>query len=179
MHPGITHQASHSISYLLKPSKLIAPTESSNRGDYATQGDYQSRGQCPDPTHSEGHHISTGPYHYLIISLFFVFTYYISIHNSMFWCLIFWDWMYYWWYIIYRHHFCLNLAFFYFLYSLNLLFFLKHVVSPIRLRLHATQEVPLPPFIFLITLETLRTMFSLVGRRVEEGSFVINAKLFW
>ncbi|KAL6323441.1 hypothetical protein AAG906_039011 [Vitis piasezkii] len=26
----ITHQASHSISYLLKPSKLIAPTESSN-----------------------------------------------------------------------------------------------------------------------------------------------------
>nr|CAN61898.1 hypothetical protein VITISV_032373 [Vitis vinifera] len=26
---------------------------------------------------------------------------------------------------------------------------------------------------------TLRTMFSLVGGRVEEGSFVINAKLFW
>ena len=33
----------------------------------------------------------------------FVFTYYISINNSMFWCLIFWDWMYYWWYIIYKH----------------------------------------------------------------------------
>ena len=31
--------------------------------------------------------------------------------------------MYYWWYIIYRHHFCLNLTFFYFLYSLTLLFF--------------------------------------------------------
>ena len=90
----ITHEVSHSISYLLKPSKLIAPTESSSRGDYATQGDYQSRGQCPDPTHSEGHHISTGPYHYLIISLIFVFTYYISIDNSMFWCSIFWDWMY-------------------------------------------------------------------------------------
>ncbi|RVW22753.1 hypothetical protein CK203_099384 [Vitis vinifera] len=58
---GSQHQASHSISYLLKPSKPIAPTESSSRGDYATQGDYQSRGQCPDPTHSEGHHISTDP----------------------------------------------------------------------------------------------------------------------
>ena len=32
-------------------------------------------------------------------------------------------WMYYWWYIIYRHHFCLHLAFLYFLYSLTLLFF--------------------------------------------------------
>ena len=73
--------------------------------------------------------------------------------------------------LIYRHHFCLNLVFFYFLYSLTLLFFLKHVVSPIRLRLYATQEVPLPHFIFLIALETLRTMFSLVGGRVEEGSF--------
>ena len=57
-------------------------------------------------------------------SLFFVFTYYISIDNSMFWCLIFWNWMYYWWYIIYRHQFfCLNLAFFYFLYSLTFVFF--------------------------------------------------------
>ena len=112
------HQASHSIFNLPTPSQPIAPTESSSRGDYATQGDYQSRGQCPDPTHSEGHHISTGPFYYLIISLFFVFTYYISIHNFMFWCLIFWDWMYFWWCIIYRHHFCLNLAFFYFLYSL-------------------------------------------------------------
>ena len=54
---------------------------------------------------------------------FFVFTYYISIDNSIFWCLILWDWMYYWWCIIYRHHFCLNLAFFYFLYSLTLLLF--------------------------------------------------------
>ena len=93
----ITHQASHSISYLLKPSQPIAPAENSSWEDYATQGDYQSRGQCPDPTHSEGHQgaiISTGPYHYLIISLIFVFTYYISIDNSMFWCSIFWDWMY-------------------------------------------------------------------------------------
>ena len=96
----------------------------------------------------------------------------------MFWCLIFWDWMYYWWCIIYRHHFCLNLAFSYFLYSLTLMFSLKHVVSLIRLRLHVTQEVPLPPY-FLINFVTLRTMFSLVGGRVEEESFVINAKLFW
>ena len=47
------------------------------------------------------------------------------------------------------------------------------------LRLCITQEVPLPPFIFLIALETLRTMFSSVGGRVEEGSFVMHAKLFW
>ena len=32
----ITHEVSYSISYLLKPSKLIAPVESSSRGDYAT-----------------------------------------------------------------------------------------------------------------------------------------------
>ena len=78
---------------LLKPSKPIAPTESPNRGDYAIQGEYQNRGQSPDPTNSKGHHkciSSTGPFYYLIISLFFVFTYYISIHNSMFWCLILW-----------------------------------------------------------------------------------------
>ncbi|RVW18217.1 hypothetical protein CK203_106135 [Vitis vinifera] len=31
-----THEASHSISDLPKPSKLIAPVESSSRGDYAT-----------------------------------------------------------------------------------------------------------------------------------------------
>ena len=74
--------------------------------------------------------------------------------------------------------FCLNLALFYFLYSLTLLFFLKHMVSPIRLRLHVTKEVPLPPY-FSIAFVILRTMFSLVGGRVEEVSFVINAKLFW
>ena len=31
----ITHEASHSISDLLKPSDQIAPTESSSWGDYA------------------------------------------------------------------------------------------------------------------------------------------------
>ena len=60
----------------------------------------------------------------------------------------------------------------------NSFFFLKHVVTPIRLELHVTQEVPLPPY-FSITFVALRTMFSFVGGRVEEGSFVINAKLFW
>ena len=44
--------------------------------------------------------------------------------------------------------------------------------------LHVTQEVPLPPY-FSIAFVTLRTMFSLVGGRVEEGSIVNNAKLFW
>ena len=58
---------------------------------------------------------------------------------------------------------------FYLLYSL-IFYFLNHVVSPIRLRLHVTQEVPLPPY-FSIAFVTLRTMFSLVGGRVEEGSF--------
>ena len=102
----------------------------------------------------------------------------ILVYIALLWCLIFWDWMHYWWYIIYRHHFCLNLVFSYFLYSLTLLFFLKHVVSPIWLRLHVTQEVPLPPY-FSIAFVTLRTMFSLVGGRVEEVSIVNNDKLFW
>ena len=34
--------------------------------------------------------------------------------------------------------------------------------------------------VFSIALATLRAMFNLVGgKRVEEGSFAINAKLFW
>ena len=72
--------------------------------------------------------------------------------------------------------FLLYLAFFYFLYSLTLMFSLKHVVSPIRLRLHVTQEVPLPPYCSIVVV-TLRTMFSLVGGRVEEGIFVNNDRL--
>ena len=50
--------------------------------------------------------------------------------------------------LIYRHHFLLYLTFFYFLFSWLFCFLLTHVVSPIRLRLHVTQEVPLPPYIF-------------------------------
>ena len=47
------------------------------------------------------------------------------------------------------------------------------MVSPIRLRLNVTQEVPLPPYLFTIALTTLRAMLILVGeRRVKEGSFV-------
>ena len=48
---------------------------------------------------------------------------------------------------IYRHHFRLYLAFFYFLFLWLFCFLLIHVVSPIWLRLHVTQEVPLPPYI--------------------------------
>ena len=33
--------------------------------------------------------------------------------------------------------------------------------------------------LFLIAFETLRTIFILVGGRVEKGSFVVNIKLFW
>ena len=58
--------------------------------------------------------------------------------------------------VIYTYHFCLYLAFFLFPLLINLLFFLNHVVSPIRLRLHVTQEVPLPPFIYV--LATLRAI---------------------
>ena len=45
-------------------------------------------------------------------SLYFL-SFYI-IHNSMCWCFILWDWMYYWWYIIYRHHFLFKLGIFLF-----------------------------------------------------------------
>ena len=48
--------------------------------------------------------------------------------------------------VIYIYHFftILGIILFSFLYS-YLLLFLKHVVSPILLKLHITQEVPLPP----------------------------------
>ena len=48
---------------------------------------------------------------------------------------------------IYIYHFCLYFAFFLSLLLINLLFFLNHVVSLIRLRLNVTQEVPFSPFI--------------------------------
>ena len=44
--------------------------------------------------------------------------------------------------LVYTWHFL-----FYLLYSL-IFCFLNHVVSPIQLRLHVTQEVLLPPFIY-------------------------------
>ena len=75
--------------------------------------------------------------------------------------------------VIYAYHFCLYLAFFFYLLCSLIFCFLNHVVSPIRLRLNVTQEVPLPPYLFIITLATLRAMLILVvGRRVKEGSFV-------
>ena len=58
-------------------------------------------------------------------SLHFLYLH-ISIHNSMFWCLIFWDWMYYWWCIIYRHHFLFQLGIFLFpLLTNSFVFFLN------------------------------------------------------
>ena len=84
-----------------------------------------------------------------------VFTYYITKDLSLFWCFIFrvgcttWSYLIlYFLILIYRHHiFLLYLKFFY-LFYLSLFCFLTHVVSPIRIRLHFIQEVPLPPFIF-------------------------------
>ena len=77
--------------------------------------------------------------------------------------------------VIYTYHFCLYSTFFlsfYLLYSL-IFCFLNHVVSPIRLKLNVTHEVPLFPYLFIIALTTLRAMLILVGgRRVKEGSFV-------
>ena len=78
--------------------------------------------------------------------------------------------------LIYRHHFFIILNIFLFPLLITLLFFLTHVVSPIRLRLHFTQEIPLPPFIS-IALDTLRAMLILVGGKVEEGSIVNNVRL--
>ena len=51
-----------------------------------------------------------------------------------------------WLEVIQIYHFLMTLSIvlFYFLYS-YLLLFLKHVVSPILLELHITQEAPLPP----------------------------------
>ena len=83
-----------------------------------------------------------------------VFPYYIVRDLSLFWCFITRIGCITWWYLIlyflrliYRHHFCLYLTFFLFPLLISLLFFFNHVVSPVLLKLHVTQEVPLPPFI--------------------------------
>ena len=80
--------------------------------------------------------------------------------------------------VIYTHHFLLYLSFFYFLYTYYCCFwimlFLLDDSDFMSLRKHHFLPV------FSIALATLRAMFSLVGgsKRVEEGSFAINAKLF-
>ena len=131
----ITHEASHSISYLLKPSKPIAPAEETMPSKETTRTEAKvliqpTQKATTDASAPQDPTITWSSLHFLSLYI---------IHSSMFWCLIFWDWMCYWWYITYRHHFCLNLAiFFYFLYLLTLMFFLKHVVSPIRFKLHVT-----------------------------------------
>ena len=119
----------------------------------------------------------------LFMFFFFLLTFHIRLVNPIFlmYCILGLD-------VLLEHHaYCISfpsntyiyISFFIIFPFLITLLSLKHVVSPIRLRLCITQEVPLPPFIFLIALGTLRTMFSLVGGRVEKGSFVIYAKLFW
>ena len=54
--------------------------------------------------------------------------------------------------------------------------FLNHVVFPIHLRLHLTQEVPLPPFICNRSCH-IEGNVDFGWGRVKEGSFVNNARL--
>ena len=72
--------------------------------------------------------------------------------------------------VIYTYHFCLYLAFsFLSPLLINLLLFLNHVVSPIRLKLHVTQEVPLPSFIYNRSCH-IEDNVDLGWGRVKEGS---------
>ena len=98
----ITHEASYSISYLLKPSRPIAPTEETMPPKETIRTEAKvliqpTQEATTDASAPQDSTITWSSLHFLYL--------HISINNSIFWCLIFWDWMYYWWYIIYRHHF--------------------------------------------------------------------------
>ena len=68
--------------------------------------------------------------------------------------------------------FCLNLTFFYFLYSLTLLCFFWNMWFLLYDSDSISHEVPLPSSLF--SIQTLRTMFISVGGRDEEVSINLN-----
>ena len=138
---------------------------SSSWGYYSTWGHYHSIG--PDSATSGCHHsytreciISTWGSHYFIIEHLFILLYLHIILLEICPCFdtlysrigcITWSYLIlYFLILIYRHYFLylILLAIFLFPLLIALLFLLAHVVSPILLRLHFIQDVPLPPFIF-------------------------------
>ena len=135
---------------ILGPLEPIAPAEETISTEETTRADVPIQPTQKATTETSSSHDPTTTWS----SLYLVFTYYISRHNYLFWCFIFWDWMYY---MIISHivlsqsniYTSFFIIFVILLFPLLItLFFFNHVVSPIRLRLHVTQEVPLPSFIF-------------------------------
>ena len=148
----------------------------SNWEDYSSLGDYSSeettRADVPiQPTQEATIEPSSLPEAPATWSSLYslVFTYYISKHNSLFWCFIFWDWKYY---IIISHivlsqsniYTSFFIIFFIFLFPLliTLLFFwimwfFLYISDSISLRRY--HFLPL----FTIALATLRAMLILVG----------------
>ena len=95
----------------LKPSRPIAPAEETMTTKETTKAEVKvliqpTQEATTDASAPQDPTITWSSFHFLYL--------YISINNSIFWCLIFWNWMYYWWCIIYRHHFLFKLGIFLF-----------------------------------------------------------------
>ena len=80
--------------------------------------------------------------------------------------------------LIYKHHVLIIFSIFLFPLLITLLFFLL-----MWFLLYDSDSISLRRYHFLplfsIDLDTLRVMWSLVGGRVEEGSFINNARLIY
>ena len=72
------------------PSKPIAPTKETISTEETTRADVPIQPTQKATTEISSSHDPTTTWS----SLYLVFTYYISRHNYLFWCFIFWDWMY-------------------------------------------------------------------------------------
>ena len=163
---------------------------SSHRADYTPWGADYRKDRGIHPEHSDicswAIIFTSSSYHYLIIYIVIIclvsFMYFLTIIELVipcFWCLIYWDWLYYLFsFILYFHEviqiyqffITLSIILFQFLYS-YLLLFLKHVVSPILLELHIIHEAPLPPYDFNHSCHIEDNVQLGWGEWVEEGSF--------
>ena len=126
----------------------------------------------------------------LLSDFFYVFVllaFYVRLVNPIFFMFINWDWIYYLnimhciflFQLIYKYIYISFLIIFPFL--ITLVFGtcgLRYSIPPIHLDFVSLRRYHFLP-LFFIAIQTLRTMFSLVGGRVEKGSFCTNAKLFW
>ena len=94
-------------------------------------------------------------------SLYFLSLY--IIHNSMCWCFILWDWMYYLWYIIYRHHFLFKLGIFLFpLLTNSFVFFFWNM----WFLLYDSDSVSLRRYHFLPIFQSLRRSSVIFGLKM-------------
>ena len=120
-----------------------------------------------------------------MIFLCFTCFLYIRLVNPIFFMFINWDWIYYlniMHCIILFQVIHIYIIFYYIPFSHYSFVFgicgLRYSIPPIHLDFVSLRRYHFLP-LFFIAIQTLRTIFSLVGGRVEKGSFCTNAKLFW